>query len=356
MPTNKISTLAAFFMLLAGQSVITLAEELPAIVYAMRSNDTLLSCSVIEAKLVVDNRHKQRPEILQEFVPQIADGVDPKNVPSFIEFIAISQEFGTKSGVAIEDVPIELRGKVAAIREGLISFKAGPREEKPRHYDPPDTYKYDFLLCWYGRDVAMHKYGGRRRSGALDSKVASVNYTTTDLAYLEGEWALTENTSQYTVNLVHEGALWNTFALGIGFGSRIVSAKVQSVENGLTSLEAKISIWPGQHHDAQLTVNEFGIVTKARIDTGTRVIHSRANGWREVEADIGVAQHGAVEVYNSGGSIRSHHSLTVSDVRYPIVRDEFDRYADMSAPDGVPVYVRRGNEIRRIRLDPNDNE
>jgi len=122
-------------------------------------------------------------------------------------------------------------------------------------------------------------------------------------------------------------------------------------------LDAKISIWPGKVHDAQLVVDSEGLVRKARIQCNTKHIRSTSSGARSI-ADSGthIASQGQIEAKTPGGRELVSMVVRLGDAKPSLTESDFATLSDLSLSDGTPVYYYKdGYDSQRELLGDADN-
>ncbi len=306
----------------------------------MRLNDSLLQQCLFEG--VVVEKILPPPPQRHVFQVVVADGEDITGMPGADRLFELMIKYGAADKVPLADVPAEYLPIVKLMREEKIVLKS-VEDDRPQRA----THRtYGYALAQYRGDVAFSLYGGKRPADALVLTAITRGNKKSSLEYFAGTWERTDTVSKYPVNLIHEKALWYGFALGVGFGERVQSATIQSKRDDQYLLDAKISIWPGQVHDARLTVDAGGLVREAAIDCTYKRIRSTSSGSLVIR-DTGarIAASGEIAVGAASGRELDNFTVELSGLPASVTADEFDELCDLSIPaDGRRRKVDRNHD------------
>ncbi|HMP04719.1 MAG TPA: hypothetical protein PJ982_00075, partial [Lacipirellulaceae bacterium] len=210
---------------------------------------------------------------------------------------------------------------------------------KDNQAEPVTHRNYSYVLAQLRGDVAVQLYGGSRHKEAVAFAFISKGNLKSTLEYFAGTWERVDQISTAPVNIIHEQALWYCFALGLGFGERVQAATLQSKRGGQYVLDAKISIWPGKTHDAQLVVDGGGLVRQASVNCDRKRIRSTSSGTHTIPASgTRIASQGRIEVKTPGGRELVNLSVELKDIQPNLTASDFATLSDLSASDGAPVY------------------
>lgn len=299
------------------------------LITAMRFNDRVLQQCVLEGD-VVEKIFPTPPPRPSTFQVIVAGGQDITNLTGSERLAELAIRYGTSSGVSLDDVPAEYLPLVQLIRDGkiILELVKGDRPEPVTHRT------YAFVLALNSGDVAIHMHGGSRHKDALALAATTQGNKISMLEYFAGTWERVDRVSDFSVNALHEKALWYCFSLGVGFGDRVQSATVQSKRNNLYVVDAEISIWPGKLHDARLLIDNSGVVREADIKCETKRVRC-VSGAGTITTGEGtkLASSGRVEVQSPMGRELVNLAVDLNDIPAPVTAGEFAKLFDLSIPE-----------------------
>jgi hypothetical protein len=322
------------------------------LITAMRFNDSLLQECILEGSVVqkILPPPPRRPHSLEVVVE---GGEDISKLPGADKILELTRDYGPASNIPLADIPVDYVPLVQLIRDGKIVFKTVEDSQT----NPVTHRDYDYVLAQFRGDITVQLYGGTRHKDALAYAFTTKGNLKSTLEYFAGTWERVDQISPYPVNAVHEQALWYYFSLGVGFGERVQSATLRSNQGRQYVLDAKVSIWPGKVHDAQLVVDSEGLVRKAHIQCNTKHIRSTSTGARSIaDSDTHIASQGQIEVKTPGGRELVSMVVKLGDAKPSLTESDFAALSDLSLSEGTPVYYYKdGYNSQRELLGDADN-
>ena len=329
-----IPTAFAVLLVTICCSIAAADRTVDVLIAAMRFNDGLLQECVLEGSVVnkILPPPPPPPHILEVVVK---GGQDISKLPGVDKIPELMLEYGTASGIPLAEVPADYVPLVQLIRDKKIFLKT-VKDDRPKRIT---HFNYRYVLAQLRGDVALQLYGGDRNKDALKIAFIAKSNLNSTLEYFAGTWERREWTSAHSVSVFHEKALWYCFSLGVGFGERVQSATLQSKRGEQYVLDAKISIWPGQTHDAQLVVDGDGLVREAIIDCVYNHIRCESSGVHMIPGTgTRIASQGRIEVASPGGIEFDNFSVVLKDVEPRLSEADFATLSDLSVTDEYPVY------------------
>ena len=199
-------------------------------------------------------------------------------------------------------------------------------------------------LAIQGSDFAVihdpdHRIHPTRKFSSVAGRTTMMHSSYADARKDSVEWIMDSRQQMVSFDSYQELALWQVFAIGVSFGSRIKQLDNLQVEGDLATCDVIMEIWPGRESRAHLTIDRDRIVRTADIDCGITTIHVETAGLRQFSPKFQSAASGH---FRRAYKRDSKHTtpefrLELTAIEFNVPSEEFARTADFSVPSNEHV-------------------